>query len=160
MAIDSNLAMGSVALRRADAGIPPVRSRAEFRGLLEKALEQVDADERAGSLLRAAGVRIRFHFPDLDMVLNVAATEEAGHHVRWAFADGPHWKPKLEFEMDSDVANAYLQGRESLAIAIARRQVRCKGESRIALLYVPAIRLLCDPYRRIVTSDYPHLALA
>jgi hypothetical protein len=122
-------------------------------------LTDVDSEDRAGTLLRATGLRLRFEFPDLDLVLNVAATEDGDHHLRWGFADSAEWKPKLELRMDSAVANAYLQGRESLAIALARRQVRCSGEARVALLYVPAIRMLCGPYRRIVESDYPHLAL-
>jgi hypothetical protein len=153
--------MGSaVALGRERAELPAVRSRAEFRELLDRALTEVDGDTRAGTLLRATGLRLRFEFPDLALVLNVAATEEGEHHLRWAFADSAEWQPKLELRMDSAVANGYLQGRESLAIAIARRQVRCSGEARIALLYVPAIRLLCGPYRRIVESDYSYLALA
>ena len=57
--------------------------------------------------------------------------------------------------MDSDVANRYLQGRESLAIAIARGQVAVRGDSRIALLYLPALRLICEPYRRVVETEYP-----
>lgn len=161
VAIDSSVAMaGAVALRREDAKAPAVRSRAEFRDLLEKALAEVDADERSGALLRAAGLRVRFSFPDLGMVLNVAASDDPGHHLRWSFSDGQEWSPKLELEMDSDVANGYLQGRESLAIAMARRRVRCSGESLVALLYVPAIRLICEPYRRIVKAEYPHLALS
>ena len=153
--------MGSaVAVRGEGAALPAVRSRAEFRGLLDRALSEVDGEERAGAVLRATGIRVRFEFPDLEMVLNVAAADEGGRHLRWSFDDSAEWEPKLELRMDSAVANAYLQGRESLAIAIVRRQVRCRGESRVALLYVPAIRLLCDPYRRIAAADYPHLALS
>jgi hypothetical protein len=135
-------------------------SREEFRELLERVLGEVDRDERIGSLLRAADLRIRFHYPDLDLTLNVAATEEPGHHVRWSFSDEPGWKPKLELEMDSDVANRYLQGRESLAVAIARGRVKVSGESKIALLYLPALRLVCEPYRRIAATEFPHLAAA
>jgi hypothetical protein len=153
--------MGSaVALGREGAALPAVGSRAEFRKLLDRALREVDGDDRAGTLLRATGLRIRFDFPDLGLVLNVAATDGGEHHLRWAFADAAEWKPKLELRMDSAVANAYLQGRESLAIAIARRQVRCRGEARVALLYVPAIRLLCEPYRRIVEDEHPGLLLS
>jgi hypothetical protein len=61
--------------------------------------------------------------------------------------------------MDSATANAYLQGKESLAVAIARGKVRCSGESRVALLYLPALRLVVEPYRRLVRERYPHLAL-
>ena len=62
--------------------------------------------------------------------------------------------------MDSDVANRYLQGKESLAVAMARRRVRTRGDRSVALLYVPALRLVCEPYRRVVAADYPHLAIA
>jgi hypothetical protein len=152
--------MGSaVALGREGSALPAVGSRAEFRALLDRALREVDEDDRAGTLLRATGLRIRFEFPDLGLALNVAATDGGEHHLRWAFADAAEWKPKLELRMDSAVANAYLQGRESLAIAIARRQVRCSGEARVALLYVPAIRLLSEPYRRIVEDEHPDLLL-
>jgi hypothetical protein len=153
--------MGSaVAVGRESAGLPAVRSRGEFRELLDRALSEVEGESRAGAVLRATGLRIRFEFPDLEMVLNLAAADDDDRHLRWSFDDSAPWEPKLELRMDSAVANAYLQGRESLAIAIARRQVRCRGESRVALLYVPAIRLLCDPYRRIAEADYPHLVLA
>jgi hypothetical protein len=150
----------AAALERGRARIPEVRSRDEFRELLERALAEVDGDERTGALLRASGLRIRFSFPDLGLALNVAASDDPGHHLRWAFSDDVDWEPKLELEMNSDVANAYLQGVESLAIALARRRVRCSGDSRVALLYVPAIRLICEPYRRVVSSGYPHLAIA
>lgn len=132
-------------------------SRAEFRAALERVLADVDSDERLGPLLRASGLRLRLRFPDLDMTLNVAPSEAGGHHLRWSFADEPGWSPKLEMDMDSGVANRYLQGEESLAIAIARGRVRVRGESRIALLYVPALRPVCDRYRRIVASEFPRL---
>jgi len=131
---------------------------AEFRTLLEHVLRDVDTDEKVGALLRAANLRVRFHYPDLAMTLNVAASDEPGHHLRWAFSDDVPWSPKLEMEMDSGVANRYLQGRESLAVAIARGRVRVKGDSRVTLLYVPAIRLVCEPYRRVLAAEFPHLA--
>ncbi len=135
-------------------------ARAEFRELLEQVMEEVDADDRTGALLRGVGIRVRFRFEDLDMTLNLAASEDERRHLRWAFSDDVDWSPRLELEMDSDVANRYLQGKESLAIAMARRRVRTRGDARVALLYVPALRLLCEPYRRVAAADYPHLAIA
>lgn len=134
--------------------------RSEFRSVLERALSEAEADERTLALLRAVSLRVRFEFPDIDLVLNMAAPEGEDQGLSWSFSDDVPWTAKLTLEMDSDVANRYLQGEESLAIAIARRRVRCRGESRIALLYVPAIRLVCEPYRRVVTSEFPHLAAA
>jgi hypothetical protein len=132
---------------------------AEFRQILEEVLEDIDADEKAGSLLRAAGLRLRFRFPDLGTVLNIAPSEEAGHHLRWGFDDESGWDPRLELVMDSDVANAYLQGGESLAVAIARGRVKARGDARYAMLYVPALRFVLDSYRRRVLAAHPHLAV-
>jgi hypothetical protein len=61
--------------------------------------------------------------------------------------------------MDSKVANAYLQGKESLAIAIARGRVKATGDTRSALVYIPTLRLLVASYRRLVTQEHPHLVL-
>ena len=111
--------MGTVEATRSRSG-----SATEFRELLDETLFELDVDEKAGPLLRATGMRVRFDFPDLGMVLNVAASEAPDHHLRWEFSDAVDWEPKLSFSMDSQIANAYLQGKESLAIAIARGRVR------------------------------------
>jgi hypothetical protein len=144
--------MGTVEVTRSRSG-----SATEFRELLDEALSELDGDEKAGPLLRAAGLRMRFDFPDLGLVLNVAASEEPGHHLRWEFSDAVDWEPRLNLSMDSQIANAYLQGKESLGIAIARGRIRYDGDSRCALLYVPALRRVVGPYRRLVRREYPHL---
>ena len=130
----------------------------EFREVLDRALRELDDDERSGPLLRAAGLSLRIELTDLDLVLRIAAAGDGDHHLRWSFGelDEP---AKLVLRMDSETANAYLQGKESLAIAIARGNVRVAGESRVALLYLPAMRLVVEPYRRLVRERYPHLAL-
>jgi hypothetical protein len=132
-------------------------SATEYRALLDQALSELDADDKSGPLLRAAGLRIRLEFPDLDLVLNVAASEEPAHHLRWSFSDAVDWQPKLSLRMDSRIANAYLQGKESLAIAIARGRVRFAGDTECALRYVPTLRLIVAPYLRLVRRQYPHL---
>jgi hypothetical protein len=131
----------------------------QLRAALERTLVEVDRDERLGPLLGATRLRMRFEFTDLDMALNVAAAE-GEHNITWSFADDPGWPPKLTLRMSSEVANRYLQGRESLAIGIARGQVRCRADSRTALVYLPAARLICEPYRRVVETEYPALAAA
>lgn len=132
-------------------------SATEFRRLLDEVLSEVDADEQVGPMLRASGLRMRFEFSDLRMVLNVAATEQPGHHLRWRFSDAVDWEPKLSLRMGWKVANAYLQGKESLAIAIARGRVHARGDTRCALLYVPALRLVVPTYRRRVREEHPDL---
>lgn len=144
--------MGTVEATRTRSG-----SATEFRELLDATLLELDVDQKAGPLLRATGMRVRFDFPDLGMVLNVAASEAPDHHLRWEFSDAVDWEPKLNLSMDSQIANAYLQGKESLAIAIARGRVRYKGDAQCALLYLPALRLVVAPYRRLVSREHPHL---
>jgi hypothetical protein len=134
-------------------------SAVEFRELLDEALSELDADLRAGPLLRSTGLRMRLELPDLPLVLNVAASDDPHHHLRWGFSDPADWQPKLSMRMDSPVANAYLQGKESLAIAIARGRIHATGDTRCALLYVPALRLVVPAYRRLVAQGYPHLLL-
>jgi hypothetical protein len=148
--------MVAVATRSAERVHGEVRS-ADFRAALDRALSDADADERIGPLIGATRLRMRFEFTDVGLALNVAATEGGGN-LRWSFGDDPGWTPKLELAMDSDIANRYLQGRESLAIAIARGQVRVRGDSRTALLYLPAARLLREPYRKAIEANYPSLA--
>ena len=122
---------------------------------MEEALADADRDERIGPRLRATRMRLRFEFPDCGMVLNVAAENDS--ELRWAFSDDVEWDPELELRMDSAVANRYLQGRESLAIAIARGRASCRGSSRVALLCLPAARLICEPYRRVIERGFPEL---
>ncbi len=117
-----------------------------------------DADRRIGPLIGATRLRLRFEFTDGDFALNVAGGEE-GVNLSWSFSDDPGWSPKLLLRMTCGVGNRYLQGRESLAIAIARGQVRCRGESRAVMLYLPAARLICEPYRQVIESRYPELAV-
>ena len=133
-----------------------VANAEEFREILDRALQEIDDDERSGPLLRAAGLSLRIELTDIDLVLRVAA--DGDRHLRWSFGDSGE-PAKLDLRMDSATANAYLQGKESLAVAIARGKVRCSGESRVALLYLPALRLVVEPYRHQVRERYPHLAL-
>jgi hypothetical protein len=131
----------------------------EFRAALEAALAAADADERIGPTLRAAGLRVRMRFPDAGLVLDLGVADPGEGRLRWSFGGTAPWQPRLELEMDAALGNRYLQGAESLAIAIARGEARLRGESRVALLYVPAARLLVEPYRRIVRERFPRLAV-
>ena len=148
----------ATATARAKTGAGGVRPQ-ELRAALDRALAEVDADERIGPRIRATALRLRFEFPDAGIVLNLAAAD-GDHNLEWSFDTEPEWRPKLELEMSSETGNRYLQGRESIAIAIARGQVRARGESRVALSYLPAARLICETYRRVIEADYPDLVAA
>ncbi|MDQ3572149.1 MAG: hypothetical protein M3383_04745 [Actinomycetota bacterium] len=129
----------------------------EFRQLVDGALRELDADERRGPLVRATDLSLRIEIADLGLVVRVAPSEPPDRHLSWNYDDdGP--PAKLELRMDSATAHAYLQGDESLAIAIAKGRVRLRGESRFALLYLPVISHVAGPYRRLVQERFPHLA--
>ncbi len=133
----------------------------ELRELIEHVLAELDVDERRGALLQATGLQVRLEVTDLDMVIRVRASDEGMHHLSWAFASEEEEDSAagLTLAMDSATANAYLQGRASLPVAIARGQVRCSGDLKTALVYLPALRLLVEPYRSWVTKLHPHLAV-
>jgi hypothetical protein len=135
------------------------RSADEMREVLDAALTAVNADRTSGSLLNATGLRLRLECPDLGVVLNLAASDGPDSFIEWRFDDDVPWKPKLELKMDSEIANGWLQGKESIPVAIARGRVRNAGDARCALLYLPAAKLIQDPYRRLVRRRYRHLAL-
>jgi hypothetical protein len=153
--------MAAVATREAsNAGA--FASSAEMHDVLEQLLVDLDRDPVVGPKLRSAQVPHRFFFPDFDLVLNVTGSEEDGeeHWLRWEFSDTIDWAPALSLEMESEVANRYLQGCENLAIAIARRRIRVTvPRARSALKFLPFSREVIDRYRAIVARDYPHLSI-
>ena len=130
----------------------------EFRAALGNALDELAADERAAPLLRAAGLSLRLEVTDLDMTATVRAGDDAPAGLTWSFDDDD--PVRLALWMDSETANAYLQGSQSLAIGIARGRVRCSGESRVALAFLPLMRFVVEPYRREVHERHPELILA
>lgn len=134
-------------------------SAKEMHEILDRVLTLVDGDQRAGPLLRATGMRLRLEVPDLKLAANIAASEDPEHCIAWSFAARPPWEPRLELRMGSAVANAYLQGAASVPVAIARGQIQCAGDARAALLYLPAAKLITDPYRELITAEYPHLVI-
>jgi hypothetical protein len=133
-------------------------SAAEFRRVLDEALTELDSDELSGPRFQASGMRVRFDLPDIAAAFELAAAEAGAHYLRWTFG-AEDWAPRLRFRMDSDVANRFLQGRESLAIGVARGRVKVSGEPLCTLLYIPALKLLVEPYRHAIRQLLPKLAL-
>jgi hypothetical protein len=156
--MEATVAGGRARTAAPSANAPAYRSADEAREVFDSLFRAIDEDERAGGLLRAAGARIRMELTDVRVVVNLAPADEPGRNLAWGFDDQTPREARLRIAMDSETANAYLQGRESLAIAIARGRVRAEGDARAALLYVPALKLLVEPYRRLVGERFPHLA--
>lgn len=129
----------------------------EFRAAVERAFELAESDEKIGPAICAAKPRLRFVFTDSDLVLHVWAQDDG--RLRWSF-DAVEWQPKLTLTMSMQTANRFLQGSESIAVAIARGEVKVLGSAQAALRYLPATRMLREPYRRVIAERHPELAAA
>jgi hypothetical protein len=129
----------------------------EFRQVMDKTFGLMSDDPDMGPKLRDADTPQRFEFPDLDLVVNVTAGDET--NLRWEWSDDVPWEPEVEMSMDSDIANRYFQGKENIAIALARRRIRSKGNTKKALALIPVTKPVFARYREMVERDYPHLVV-
>jgi hypothetical protein len=132
----------------------------QMREILDRVLARINDDDSAGPLLRATEMRLRLRCPDLDVAVNIAASGDPDSHIQWTFDERPEWEPRLELTMNSAVANAYLQGAASVPVAIARGEIRCSGDARYALRYLPAAMLISGPYRELLAAEHPELLVA
>ncbi|HYP48066.1 MAG TPA: hypothetical protein VEQ61_05465 [Thermoleophilaceae bacterium] len=139
----------------------PFRSPEEFREVMDRTFELMSADPDMGSKLRDADAPQRFEFPDLGLVVNITGVEEVeegGLHLRWEWSDEVAWDPAVEMTMDSEIANRYFQGKENVAVALARRRIRSKGSPQKTLALIPMTKPVFARYRQMVERHYPHLA--
>ncbi len=136
------------------------KSPQEFREVMDRAFTLMSTDPDMGPRLREAHVPQRFEFPDVDMVVNVTYmdAEDGGHNLRWEWSDDVPWRPEVMMTMDSEVANRYFQGRENIAVAIARRRIRAGGNVKKALELLPVTKPVFARYREVLEEEYPHLA--
>jgi hypothetical protein len=59
--------------------------------------------------------------------------------------------------MSTEIANRYFQGKENVAMAIARRRIKTGGDVRAALEILPMTKPVFARYRAMVKAEYPHL---
>jgi hypothetical protein len=136
------------------------RSAKEFREVMDQIFAIMDEDPEMGPRLRDADVPQRFEFEDLDLVVNVrAATPDEDRNLVWEWTDEVAWEPKVKMAMSSETANKYFQGKENVAMAIARRRIKAGGDVKAALALMPITKPVFARYRELVARDYPHLAL-
>jgi hypothetical protein len=131
----------------------------EFREVMDRVFELMSTDPDMGPKLREARTPQRFVFPDVDKVVNItAADDDAGdENLRWEWTDDVPWEAEVEMKMDSAVANRYFQGKENIAMAIARRRIKTSGNVKKALALVPITKPVFDQYRDMLEAEYPHL---
>ena len=137
------------------------RSAAEFREVMDKVFTIMSTDSDMGPKLRDAQTPQRFEFPDFDLAVNItyAETVEDGQNLRWEWSDDVDWEPEVEMTMDSDVANRYFQGKENIAMAIARRRIKTSGNVKKALALVPITKPVSGLYLEMLEAEYPHLVV-
>ena len=135
------------------------KSAKEFREVMDRVFTIMSTDPDMGPKLRHAETPQRFEFPDLDLVCNITYAPEVkdGQHLRWEWSDDVDWNPDVQMTMDSDVANRYFQGKENVAMAIARRRIKTSGNVKKALSLVPITKGVFPQYRDLVAAQYPHL---
>ena len=130
----------------------------EFVEVMDRTFTMMSEDPDMGPKLRDADVPQRFEFSDLDLVVNIrAATEDEDGNLHWEWSDDVDWEPKVKMEMSSETSNKYFQGKENVAMAIARRRIKTGGDVKAALSLIPITKPLYDRYRDMVTAEYPHL---
>jgi hypothetical protein len=146
---------------RSDTGAPTAafKSAAEFREVIDRTFRIMSDDPDMGPKLRDADTPQRFEFPDFDLVLNVRAGRSDEPNLAWEWSDEIDWDPKVRMAMDSDVANRYFQGKENVAIAIARRRIKPGGDMKAALAILPLTKPVFARYREMIAADYPHLTV-
>ena len=133
------------------------QSEQEFREVMDRTFSLMSEDPEIGPELRDADTPQRFEFTDLDLVVNIRAGGPNEENLVWEWSDDVDWEPKVKMAMSSQTANRYFQGKENVAIAIARRRIKAGGDVKAALAIIPITKPLFAHYRKMIAADYPHL---
>src|SRR6478736_3049409 len=133
-------------------------SAKELREVIDAVFTMMDADSDMGPKLRDADTPQQFEFTDFDVVVNIRATrgDEEGN-LYWEWTEEVDWKPKVTMTMSSEVANRYFQGKENVAMAVARRRIKTGGDVKAALALIPITKPIYEQYRDYVEREKPHL---
>ena len=137
----------------------PYSSATEFREVMDRTFAMMSEDPEVGPRLRDADVPQRFEFDDLDLVVNIRAGGEGEGNLHWEWSDDVAWEPRVRMRMSSEIANRYFQGKENIAMAIARRRIKPSGDVKASLSLIPITKPIYARYREMVEADYPHLAV-
>ena len=132
-------------------------SESEFREVMDRTFALMSDDPDMGPQLRDADTSQRFEFTDVELVVNIRAGAPDEGNLVWEWADEVAWEPKVRMTMSTETANRYFQGKENVAIAIARRRIKTGGDVKAALAIIPITKPLFAHYRQMVEADYPHL---
>ena len=135
-------------------------SPAEFKAVIDRVFSMMDEDPDMGPKLRDADVPMRYEFEDVDLVANIrAARDDEDGNLRWEWTDDVDWEPRVKMAMSSETANKYFQGKENVAMAIARRRIKSGGDVKAALALMPITKPVFAQYRAMLEQEYPHLVV-
>jgi hypothetical protein len=133
------------------------KSPEEFREVMDRTFTLMSEDPDIGPKLRDADTPQRYDFPDYGLVVNIRSGASEEPNLVWEWSDDISWEPKVKMTMTSETANRYFQGKENLAIAIARRRIKAGGDVKAALAIIPITKPLFTRYRTMIETDYRHL---
>ena len=132
----------------------------EFKAVMDRVFAMMDEDPDMGPKLRDADVPMRYEFEDVDLVVNIrAARQGEDGNLHWEWNDDVDWKPQVKMAMSSETANKYFQGKENVAMAIARRRIKSGGDVKAALALMPVTKPVFAQYRAMLEAEYPHLVV-
>jgi hypothetical protein len=139
---------------------PEFKSRAEFTAVMDRIFSMMSEDPDMGPALRDANVPQRFEFSDVDLVVNIrAGTKDEDANLVWEWSDDVAWESRVRMEMSSSTANKYFQGKENIAMAIARRRIKTGGDVKAALALIPITKPVYALYKAVAEAEYPHLVV-
>ena len=132
----------------------------EFKEVIDRVFSMMDEDPEMGPKLRDADVPMRYEFEDVDLVANIRAARagEQGN-LHWEWSDDVDWEPRVKMAMSAETANKYFQGKENVAMAIARRRIKSGGDVKAALALIPVTKPVYAQYRAMLEREYPHLVV-
>jgi hypothetical protein len=131
----------------------------EFRSIMDRVFTMMSEDPEMGPALRDADTPQRFEFTDVDLVVNVRAGGDGEDNLVWEWSDDVAWEPKVKMSMAADTANRYFQGKENVAMAIARRRIKTGGDVKAALRLIPITKPVHEPFRAFLEDEHPHLVV-
>lgn len=138
-------------------GNPEFASTKEFKSAMDAIFTMMSEDPDMGPKLRDADVPQRFDFDDLDLVMNARAGGEGEPNLVWEWSDDVSWASKVQMTMSSQTANKFFQGKENIAIAIARRRIKTGGDVKASLALIPLTKPVHEQYRAWLAEHHPDL---
>lgn len=136
---------------------PSFTSPEEFVEIMDRVFTMMSEDPDIGPKLRDADTPQRFEFTDFDLVVNVRAGDSGEDNLVWMWSDDIAWEPKVRMSMSSETANRYFQGKENVAMAIARRRIKPGGDVKAALALIPITKPIYARFRSYLDDEHPHL---